>query len=169
MTLHFRDRRGEASLLHRISSATTVFLCENRSPIRYDFRCGAKGIRYGVNWALNSGIWFTRRNFGTSTKGLLKIEQKNEINMVFFFNSENLGAILKCYITRFFPFQESHYWQGLKIMKVAGAALGTAKVTDWVLALHWLVLFSVSCLYSSYKIIGDALPAFHLTQSFFKL
>ena len=49
VTLHFRDRRGETSLLHRISSATTVLLCENRSPIRYDFRCGAKGIRYCVN------------------------------------------------------------------------------------------------------------------------
>ena len=67
-------------------------------------------------------------------------------------------------------------------MKVAGAALETVKVTDWVLALYWLLLcdprsnlggtrifFSVLYMYSSYKIIGDALPAFHLTQSFFKL
>lgn len=75
--LHFRDQRGEASLLHRISSATTVLLCENRSPIRYYFRCGAKGIRYGVNWAVNSGIRsFTWKNFGTSRKGLLKIVQE---------------------------------------------------------------------------------------------
>ena len=147
---------------------------------------GAKGIGYGVNWALNSGIRsFTRRNFGTSTKGLLKIVQcMQEIkwNKHDLFDSENLGAILKCYITRFSLFQQSHYWQWLKIIKVARAALGTVKVTDWVLELFWLVLcdprsnlggtrifFSVLCLYSSYKIIGDALPSFHLTQPLFKL
>ena len=142
----------------------------------------AQGIRYGVNWALNSGIRsFTWKNFGTSTK-IVQCMQEIKWNKHDLFDSENLGAILKCYITRFSLFQQSHYWQWLKIIKVARAALGTVKVTDWVLELFWLVLcdprsnlggtrifFSVLCPYSSYKIIGDALPAFHLTQSLFKL
>ena len=48
VTLHFRDRRGAASLRHGNRAATTV-LCANRSPIRYGFRGGAKAIRYSVN------------------------------------------------------------------------------------------------------------------------
>ena len=55
VTLHFRDRRGEASLLHRISSATTVLLCENRSPIRFDFRSRRK--RYRVWCELSLKLW----------------------------------------------------------------------------------------------------------------
>ena len=55
VTLHFRDRRGEASLLLRISSATTVFLCENRSPIRFDFRSRRK--RYRVWCELSLKLW----------------------------------------------------------------------------------------------------------------
>ena len=124
----------------------------------------------------------TRKNLiGTSTKGLFQ-KSRMKWNKYDLFDSKNLGAILKCYITRFSSFQESHYWQWLKIIKLARAALGTVKVTDWVLELYWLVLcdpswnlggtrifFSVLRVYSSYKIIGDALPSFHLTQSFFKL
>ena len=37
VTLHFRDRRGAASLPHR-NRAATIVLCVNRSPIRYEFR-----------------------------------------------------------------------------------------------------------------------------------
>ena len=55
VTLHFRDWRGEASLLHRISSATTVLLCENRSTIRFDFRSRRK--RYRVWCELSLKLW----------------------------------------------------------------------------------------------------------------
>ena len=83
--LHFRDQRGDASLVLRISSATTVFLCENRSPIQYDFRSRRK--RYRVWCELSLKLWnpvVYMKNFGTSTKGLLKIVQEiNEINMIF--------------------------------------------------------------------------------------
>ena len=47
VTLHLRDRRGAASLRYRNRAKNTV----NRSPIRYDFRAGAKGMRYSVKIA----------------------------------------------------------------------------------------------------------------------
>ena len=36
-TLHFRDRRGAASIRHRNRAATIVLMCVNRHSIRYDF------------------------------------------------------------------------------------------------------------------------------------
>ena len=84
--LHFRDQRGDASLVLRISSATTVFFCENRSPIRYDFRSRRK--RYRVWCELSLKLWnpvvymeklwyFYKRSF--------KNRARNEINMIFRF------------------------------------------------------------------------------------
>ena len=51
--LHFRDRRGRASLRPaRKSRHHNRFFCVNRSPIQYGFRGGAQAIRYTVNIAL---------------------------------------------------------------------------------------------------------------------
>ena len=53
--VHFRDRRGRASLRPARKSRRHnrfFFVCVNRSPIQYGFRGGAKAIRYTVNIAL---------------------------------------------------------------------------------------------------------------------
>ena len=52
MTLHFRDRRGTARRSVTETTPPQPFLRVNRSPIRYDFRGGAKVTRYTVNIAL---------------------------------------------------------------------------------------------------------------------
>ena len=44
-TRHFLDRRGAASLRHRTRAKITVLMCEE-NPYWYDFRAGAKAIRY---------------------------------------------------------------------------------------------------------------------------
>ena len=45
MTLHFRDRRGQALLVTEIAPKSP-FLSANRSPLRYCLGAGAKAIRY---------------------------------------------------------------------------------------------------------------------------
>ena len=67
MTLHFRDRRGTASLCQ--------FLRVNRSPIRYGFRGGARVIRYSVNIALT----FTQFPDISRFQAVLSIDE-NEMN-----------------------------------------------------------------------------------------
>ena len=80
MSLHFRDRRGTASLCHRNHAATTVFFCVNRSPIRYDFRGGAQASRYSVNIALT----FTQFPDNTKFQAVLSIDEieMNESDMM---------------------------------------------------------------------------------------
>ena len=49
---HFRDRRGAAQLRFVTETAPPQpFLCVKSSPIRYDFRSGAKAICYSLNTA----------------------------------------------------------------------------------------------------------------------
>ena len=49
VTLHFRDRRGAASLRYRNRAQITV-LCEQKPYIRYGFRAGARAIPFGLVW-----------------------------------------------------------------------------------------------------------------------
>ena len=63
MTLHFRDRRGTASLCQ--------FLRVNRSPIRYGFLSGAQAIRYRVNIALT----FTQFPGNSRFQAVLSIDE----------------------------------------------------------------------------------------------
>jgi len=49
-TRHFLDRRGAASLCHRNHAKITVLMYE-KNPYRYDFRAGAKAIRYSGTWS----------------------------------------------------------------------------------------------------------------------
>ena len=51
MNLHFRDRRGAASLRHRNRAATTVLMCEQKPYPVHGIRGGAKDIRYRLNMA----------------------------------------------------------------------------------------------------------------------
>ena len=47
-TLHFRDRRGAASLRirYRNLAEIIVLICVNRSSIRHGFRAGTRAVRY---------------------------------------------------------------------------------------------------------------------------
>ena len=48
-TLHFRDRRGAASLRIRyrnLAEITVLIICVNRCPIRHGFRAGTRAVRY---------------------------------------------------------------------------------------------------------------------------
>ena len=51
-TIHFKDRRGAASLRYRNRPEISV-LCVNKNPIRYGFRAGQRAISYSVDIALN--------------------------------------------------------------------------------------------------------------------
>ena len=50
MTLHFRDRRGTASLRYRKGVKITVLMCKQRPYIQYGFRAGARAIPFGLVW-----------------------------------------------------------------------------------------------------------------------
>ena len=50
VTLHFRDRRGEALLCYKNRTEFTVLMCE-REPYLYGFHFGAKTIQDSVNIA----------------------------------------------------------------------------------------------------------------------
>ena len=51
VTLHFRDRRGTASLRYRNRAEITVHMSEHKSDMVW-FSCRRKAIRYSVNMAL---------------------------------------------------------------------------------------------------------------------
>ena len=79
--VHFRDRRGRASLRPaRKSRRHNRFFCVNRSPIRYDFRGGAQAIRYTVNIALT----FTQFPDNSRFQTVLSIDEieMNESDMM---------------------------------------------------------------------------------------
>ena len=65
--LHFRDRRGRASLCQ--------FLCVNRSPIRYDFRGGAQAIRYYIRYGVNISLTFTQFPGNSRFQAVLSIDE----------------------------------------------------------------------------------------------
>ena len=79
--VHFRDRRGRASLRPaRKPRRHNRFFCVNRSPIRYDFLGGAQAIRYTVNIALT----FTQFLDNSKFQALLSIDEikMNESEMI---------------------------------------------------------------------------------------
>ena len=47
VTFHLRDRRDTASLVIE-TAPKSLFLCANRSPVRYGFCAGANSVRYSV-------------------------------------------------------------------------------------------------------------------------
>ena len=58
VTLHFRARRGAASLRHRNHAEITVLMCEQKPYPVCDFRAGATAILYSVNIALKYSTMF---------------------------------------------------------------------------------------------------------------
>ena len=69
VTLHFRDRRGKASLRYRNRAEITILMCEHK-PHMVWFSYRRKAIRYSVNMAL--GILYAKKDKGLHYKKVTK-------------------------------------------------------------------------------------------------